>query len=513
MNFLSSIREGQSGDGPTPPQSPPPATSQSISSSGKPKSPSKDANEVTVRLKPYSGLEVKTLWNHFNKEDLIHMNELAELLDRILVKDATDIYTVIRGSKGWKDYCTSAMRMLDTSKGNTIDLQEFAARFNDMYLARFYYVVKHLLPYLFRELKKICQACDLDPERMSEVEAILVGDVPAPQVRPSVDAATKEDLVKLKALADTLAKSLEQNKAEHDVARQEISRLTESLLKSQKEYKDLLVKYENEQGDKIRGQEEFDRMKQEVEELRSLRRSGEDDKRELQRLKDQLQSLREDLEKANDENRRLKDENRAQKTKLGSEVDSLRVKLASSDADANRWRESSERFEKECSSMRGNQSKLVDEWKSKFEEIIQENERCRTVMSEMRSEIVRVNSTILEAQLKNKESDENNKISTVYATALSGVALDPLRTELVNQFGSIDAVVGKRKRITLHELETIALSMGYSREYCRKLFYALDIKNKGFLSGEQFRRPLPLLHKELCLLTQSPIEVNPKRTN
>ena len=124
----------------------------------------------------------------------------------------------------------------------------------------------------------------------------------------------------------------------------------------------------------------------------------------------------------------------------------------------------------------------------------------------MRSEIVRVNASVLEAQMKSKQEPENTKVSSVYAAALSGVALDPLRTELVNQFGSIDAVIGKRKRITLHELENIAVSMRYSREYCRKLFYALDVKNRGFLSCEQFSRPLPLIHRELCLLTQASVD-------
>jgi hypothetical protein len=113
-----------------------------------------------------------------------------------------------------------------------------------------------------------------------------------------------------------------------------------------------------------------------------------------------------------------------------------------------------------------------------------------------------VNAALLEAQLKEPKKPELAKSSAINCAALSGAALDPFRSELVNQFGSIEAVVGKRKKMTLHEMETIASSLGYSRDYSRKLFYALDVKNRGFLTAEQFGRPLPLLNQELCLLTQ-----------
>jgi Ca2+-binding EF-hand superfamily protein len=50
------------------------------------------------------------------------------------------------------------------------------------------------------------------------------------------------------------------------------------------------------------------------------------------------------------------------------------------------------------------------------------------------------------------------------------------------------------------EIESISLSLGYTREYCKKLFFALDTKNRGYLTMEQFARPLPVINKELCLL-------------
>ena len=111
MNFISKMT-GKSGD-----------ASKSIAPNS---GAAAEASSVpAVRVKAYTGLEIKTLWNHFNKDDLLTISEVGELLDRVLIKDASDIYGVLKGGKGWKEYCSAALKLMDTSQGSTIDLQEF----------------------------------------------------------------------------------------------------------------------------------------------------------------------------------------------------------------------------------------------------------------------------------------------------------------------------------------------------------------------------------------------------
>lgn len=55
----------------------------------------------------------------------------------------------------------------------------------------------------------------------------------------------------------------------------------------------------------------------------------------------------------------------------------------------------------------------------------------------------------------------------------------------------------------MNEVELLALSLGYTKTYSKKLFYALDTRNRGFLSIEQFSKTLPVINRELVLLTKS----------
>ena len=460
----------------------------------------------TVRLKPYTGLEIKTLWNHFNKDDLITINELSELLDRILVKDATDVFTAIRGSKGWKEYCSQALKYMDTSRGNTIDLQEFSSQFNGFYQTRFYYIVKHLVPAVLKELKKICRECDIDASRIAELDAILIGEVPAAPQPVVVDTSSKDEMKQLKAMMDNLTNELEQNRGDLRAAQGKIIQLKDLLSQSEAQYQDLRPRFETEHSYRVAAETEIQKLRAEISNLQSAQNAADSYKRELDRSRTVLDSVNEDLFRAREENKRLVEQNRNDILRLEGEISALRKEIDGRDTELIMTHQKSEKFERESLELKNGQAKLIEEWKHKFDEVLKENEKCRTVMADLRSEVIRVNTALVEAQNADQGNEKNGKVSSIYAASLSGVGLDPLRSELVRQFGSIDAVVGKRARLTLHELESMALTMGYSREYCRKLFYALDVKNRGFLSGEQFSRPLPLLHRELCLLTQAQVQ-------
>ena len=503
MNFLSKLTGGEE-VGPTPPQSPEAGKKSTAARStvSRPNDESEStAPTTTVRLKGYSGLEMKTLWNHFNKDDLMTLNELSDLLDRILVKDATDIYASMKQTKGWREYCSHAMKILDTSRGNTIDLQEFSSEFNSWYLNRFYYVVKYLIPTMNKELKRIVRESGMDPSRIAELETILAGEVVA--TAPGSDSGSKEEIRRLKQTIEELKAQVNEFKAEMKkreielaAADTEIVTLNGALSQSEQKRNDFEAKLNQ-------VQEDNERLRQESDALKRTQASAEFTQRDLERSKHELESLREELTHY----QTTVEENGSTMSKLRLELSSMRSQLVSKDEEMQRWKEASENSERETSELRKRQQRDVDEWKRKFDDVISENERCRTIMSDMRAEIVKVNASVLEVKLKGNRDEENHnaKLSSIHAASVTGIGLDPLRTELVNQFGSLDAVMGKRKRITLHELESIAAALKYSREYCRKLFYALDIKNRGFLSAEQFSRPLPMLQRELCLLTQAPV--------
>ena len=159
---------------------------------------------------------------------------------------------------------------------------------------------------------------------------------------------------------------------------------------------------------------------------------------------------------------------------------------------------------------------ILEEWKTCFDCITLENSELREVLSHSRADISKMNVEIMRL---NKElievrslGGDNKRGGSLYGAALSGINLDPFRLELIRQFGSFESAFssfnlspkkGVKIRITLNEVELLAISLGYSRDYSTKLFYALDTRNRGVLSIEQFSRPLPVLVEELCLLTKA----------
>ena len=474
MNFLSKFtKDGDPDETPTPPQSPPPPASRSVLTSGSPAKPKEESGSVSVRVKPYTGLEIKTLWNHFNKDALMTSTEMAELVERILVKDATDILSDVKGTKAWREYCSQALKVMDTSHGGTVDLGEFTSDFNSFYQSRFYYVIKHLFPALNKELKRICRESDLDPNRIAEIESMLVGD-------GSSSSISDSQVRKYKETIESLTKRLEDSVREAASTADEVRKLSEALNRSNAENQELRSQQQSEQATRKQSQGQLDT---------------------IARLEQVVESLHQELEVQRRDKIQAEALYNERISSLMRENSALKAEMLEKEDEANRWRDRADQNEKEASRLKANRSDEIQDWRSKFNAIIAENEKCRNVMSDMRNEIIRVNTALLEVQLKGKE-EKMPKNASFHATSLSGVALDPLRIELVNQFGSLEAVIGKRKRVTLHELESIAAALGYSREYCKKLFFALDVKNKGVLSMEQFSRPLPMLNSELCLLTQ-----------
>ncbi len=97
---------------------------------------------LTVRIRPYTGVELKTLWNHFNKDDLITDSELSGLLERIFVKDSTDMFADLKRTLAWKKFGQSASKLMDASNSGMVDLSKFNSGFNDFNTNRFYYVIK-----------------------------------------------------------------------------------------------------------------------------------------------------------------------------------------------------------------------------------------------------------------------------------------------------------------------------------------------------------------------------------
>lgn len=516
MSFIAKLT-GKSGAGTTP-------SNASVA-------PTRTGAEPAVRVKPYTGLEVKTLWNHFNKDDLLTVAEVGDLLERILMKDASDIFGVVRGAKVWKDYCSTAFKIMDTSQGSTIDLQEFNSEFNAFYVSRLYYGVKSLVPSIHAELLKSCELAGLDSKRLAELEDILKGDgtqkkILKEEIKSSVELA---EIARLNDLVASLTLQLE--------AASKASRSSEEMVTLKAE----LVELES-KGGKL--SKELTIQKDETSKLLSEKTSlvelNETLKKDLKGLQDQLSKLQASsdlVEKKHTEDAlRLKNEIdslneqintsasaksdiqkvfEAEAAKHATELEALKAKLRSVSSELDEIKANSESqiqskdsrilsIESELKNLREISLREAQQWKDRFDEVIDENSKCKSLLSEMRAEIIKTNSDILESQLRSAspQNNSNQKLASLPAAALSGSSLDPFRTELVHQFGSLESVMGKRKKLTLHELESIATSIGYTREYSKKLFYALDSRSRGFLTVDQFSRPLPMLNDDLCLLTK-----------
>lgn len=429
------------------------------------------------------------------------VQEISELLDRVLVKDATDLFTALKGSKAWREYATQALKSMDASRGGSLDLQEFSAEFNNFYVTRAFFVIKYILPAINKELRKICQEAGLDSGRIAEVDAILVGELPSS--RAPAPVVNDSEIRKLKEMVENLTKMLEQHKEELAKSSAEANQLKEDLLRTNNDYQKLLRQCDNDKAGLAQAEQDLARSKLEADKLRSSEKEMESFQREMEKLRQQLDNAQEASLRADIDSKQTESRLSNRISSLESDNSSMKARIDEKDREVAKWKEAAAIAEKETQRLKKSQIEEVNEWKKKFDDIIAENDRCRQVMNDMRAEIVRVNSALLEAQEADKERKDTTKISTFHAASISGVSLDPLRAELVNQFGSIEAAIGKRKKITLHELESVSVALGYTREYCRKLFYALDVKNRGFLSVEQFSRPLPTLNHELCLLTQA----------
>jgi hypothetical protein len=414
---------------------PPTVTEESVPETGD--SPSKS---LAVRIRPYTGVELKTLWNHFNKEDLITYSELGGLLERIIIKDSTDLFTDLKRTHGWKKYVQSAMKKMDTSKGSTIDLSEFNSEFNQFNTHRFYYLIKYLLPEVISLLKSYSQEMNLSVDKLGEF-----GRDP--------DASNPDDLKKIKQLESLLA-----------------------------EY----------------------RLK--VESIKT------DDNSEIsarnKKWEDEVAQLRQTVEKNVSENTRLQ----AMRRELG---DAAR----SAEAENEALRRELEKVRNEKPSIDIDQ--FVGEWTRKFKDVIDENTNLRDLVSNNKTKLERMTADYI--QVAQKVSDletelqtaKNVKPNTIYGAAITGTELDPFRRDILKKFSSLENTFSNSqislsptnrnngpRRITLTEVEMLATSMGYTRGYAKKLFFALDTRNKGILTLEQFSRPLPVLNHELVLLTK-----------
>lgn len=436
-----------------------------------------------VRTKPYTGLEIKTLWNHFQKDDLMTIKEVTALLDRIMIKDATDIYTALKTNKAWNDFTSQALKLLDSSGGGTVDLEEFTSEFNAVYMARVFFVIKLLVPVFLRELRRLCEECQLDPGRMEEAKRILAGiggEAPTKTVveekivvKEADKKAELEEIKRLKDLLEQLTRDLEMTRSELAVASTSGDAFSQRLREKDLEIAELQRKSKS----------ESDALRQEIDDLKAqadkLRQANTDAQREAKE-----RSARQQAELDGLSNKLMQAQKEMDDTKRSC-ADRVRA------------------LEKDNEKLRENQFKDLAEWKSKFDQAIEENSKGRKLLSDLKEEASKLNAQLLERELSDKRKQSNvSSVSPIHAAALSGITLDPFRSELIKQFGSIEQVMNKRTKLTLNEMELIASSMGYSREYSRKLFYALDVKNRGFLTREQFARPLPLLNDDLCLLTK-----------
>ena len=404
--------------------------------------------ETCIRLKEYTGLEVKTLWNHFNKESLITSYELAALLERILIKDATDLLTDLKKGLSWRKYASRVLSAMDTSKGETLDMAEFSDKFNATNQRRLFYFLKYLFPDLLSHLRDVCEQMGLTVDEMKELDKILKGR--RRDDEEIVLATVVEDVVPV----DTSDKD-------------EIDRLNGILRELQQE------------------QADTSELHKQLTETRKLLTSEQlkirEYKTELDNANSVISELRSALQLSQDELNELKHQQK-DSDKLVSEVEQLR--------DSAR--------------------KNVDFWTQKFEGVISENDELRSVLLISKHDIEKLNFEVLRVsrELKDKLDEKNGGLTKISGASLTGIDLDPLRTELVRRYGSIDAFIAsldkkvEKRGITLNELELLGVSMGYSREYCKKLFYTLDTNDKGIVSTSQFSRPLPIINKELCLLTK-----------
>jgi len=361
----------------------------------------------TVRVKAYTGIELKTLWNHFNKDGVMTVSELNSLLERIMVKDGSDLMADLKRTKAWTKFCKSALKVLDTSQGSSVDLAEFTSEFNLFNSNRFFYAIKYLLPEIVELLKQYSIAMSVNDDRLTSFSI----------TQPSQDSKTTE-----------LVSSLQ-------------SRISE---------------------------------------LEALLMEAEKASSEASMSQAQIRTLESRANAAENRIRELEDEN---------------SKLRKSIHDT-----------------------IIKEWEEKFNQILSENSELRSTLEQARSDLVSQSASItsLRDQLDTAKSSNNNFSATAFGASLSEVELDPFRTELIRQYGSFDKALSEFrvqsiKKITMVEMETMCLSLGYTREYSRKLFYALDTRNRGYLSLEQFSRPLPILNKELCLLLKEEVRNSPKR--
>ena len=362
-----------------------------------------------IRMKDYTGIELKTLWNHFNKDGVMTISELNSLLERIVMKDGSDLFGDLKKTKAWTKFCKSALRVIDTSQGSSVDLSEFTSEFNLFNSNRFFYAVKYLLPAIVSLMKQYSVAMKVNEDRLT---AFSIGG-------PSEDPKSKELIASLQS---------------------KVSELETLLMDAQK-----------------------------------------------------VSSQASDSQ---------------------SQIKSLQSKLLDKDA---RIKEILEENSKLKESIR---ESVIAEWQEKFEKVISENSELRSTLEQARSDLVAQAATIasLKQQLESSKTSTKNFSATAFGASLSDVELDPFRTELIRQYGSFDKAllefrVQSSKKITMVEMETMCLSLGYTREYSRKLFYALDTRNRGYLSLEQFSRPLPILNKELCLLLKEEVRNSPKRSS
>lgn len=358
------------------------------------------AKTSSVRIKEYTGIELKTLWNHFNKDGVMTITELDALLERITTKDCVDMFTDLKRTKAWTKFCKSALKVLDTSQGSSVDLGEFTSEFNLFNSNRFYYAVKYLVPEILVLLKEYSLSMNVSEDRLNEFS------ISPPQ--------------------DDLQTKLSPLQARISELEAELSKIRQSTAS------------------------ETGVLQKQLEDSRSATMKAE--------------ALVSQLER---ENANLK-------------------KSTVSDA-------------------------LIKEWQQKFDLIVQENGELRDCLERSRQEVVSQSTKIVSLKEQLDKNSGDGFSATAFGASINDIELDPFRTELLRQYGSFDSVlasfrVQSARKITMVEMETMCLSLGYTREYCRKLFYALDTRNRGYLTMEQFSRPLPILNKELCLLLKEEVK-------
>ena len=346
---------------------------------------------TTVRLKGYTGIELKTLWNHFNKDGVMTVSELNGLLERVLLKDCSDMFNDLKRTKAWMKFCKSALKVLDTSQGSSVDLGEFTSEFNIFNSNRFYYAVKYLLPEMLTLVRFYSSTMGVNSDRLGE---FAFGT-------PPDDAKSKELILALESKLREM---------ENDLSLAENRSIEANNVSAQ---------------------------------LNMIQKRAESAEARVVQLEDELSQLKKSI-----------------------------------------------------------QETLVAEWDQKFNQVIQENSELRESLAQARLELTNQSKKLESAK---QVSSQPTFSATAFGASLTDVELDPFRTQLVRQYGSFDEAmrnfrVQSLKRITMVEMESMCLSLSYTREYCRKLFYALDTRNRGYLSLDQFSRPLPILNKELCLL-------------